>query len=124
MDIKNLLSHSEYIENESNELCCICYEQIEKNIICKKLCCGHKFHCKCIDIWLSDNYNCPICRHDFNQNQLNDNNNTININCFYFNILRISCLGFYVYYKGPMLFINGFFYGSIFGFLCKIYVIL
>ena len=73
MDIKNLLSHSEYIENKSEDICSICLEKIKINSICKKLSCNHKFHCKCIDIWLSENNNCPVCRHEFINNKLNNN---------------------------------------------------
>lgn len=26
--------------------------------------CGHRFHGVCIETWMNEKYNCPICRHD------------------------------------------------------------
>ena len=31
-----------------------------------KLECGHQFHVNCIDKWINEKYNCPLCRNEFN----------------------------------------------------------
>ena len=41
--------------------CPICFESNNDfNITTTN--CGHRFHTKCIDIWLEENYDCPMCR--------------------------------------------------------------
>lgn len=53
-----------YNNNDDNE-CAICYEDIISSDICdNKFICNHNQFCnKCIDIWLKNPYNnCPICR--------------------------------------------------------------
>ena len=41
--------------------CPICFENAnESNITTTN--CGHRFHTKCIDTWLEENYDCPMCR--------------------------------------------------------------
>jgi hypothetical protein len=115
MDIKNLNDQSNYLINHEDDIkCSICLQYIEKNKICKKLSCGHLFHCECIDKWLSDNITCPYCRYKFISN-----NNNISIYyltpSFPLQIIRISCLGIFIFYNGAYLFINGFTYGTLFG---------
>jgi hypothetical protein len=41
--------------------CSICLEIMTENRI---LPCCHKFHSNCINIWLKENNNCPLCRQD------------------------------------------------------------
>jgi hypothetical protein len=48
-------------------MCSICLESpIESDVKEKisKTLCGHIFHTSCLDIWLSDNKKCPLCRDD------------------------------------------------------------
>ena len=44
------------------EDCIICFDQYPKETG-KTLECGHTFHPKCIDQWISEHKTCPICRH-------------------------------------------------------------
>lgn len=47
--------------NNMTNLCPICLLQVGKRKK-KSLPCGHYFHWRCIDKWLENNANCPICR--------------------------------------------------------------
>jgi len=49
-------------ELESEESCSICLENYKKNDTINILKCGHKYHEKCIDEWISTSDNCPLCR--------------------------------------------------------------
>ena len=41
--------------------CPICFENYnDSNLMTTN--CGHNFHTKCINIWLEENYDCPMCR--------------------------------------------------------------
>jgi len=51
------------LENLINE-CSICLENYEINDKIIILNCNHIFHKRCLDLWLSNNNNCPICRED------------------------------------------------------------
>lgn len=43
--------------------CAICLEGFKDGDFCRKLPdCGHLFHVKCVDSWLTRVLNCPICR--------------------------------------------------------------
>jgi len=42
--------------------CAICLVDFEAGIMLRTLWCGHKFHQMCIDKWLTDKDECPICR--------------------------------------------------------------
>jgi len=55
----NKEQHKEYYENL--ETCPICLSKIGKRHIYKTDC-NHKFHLKCLFIWLLKNDNCPMCR--------------------------------------------------------------
>ena len=66
MNMNQLLKKSEYINisnisniSNSNKQCSICLQKL--NNTCRKLCCGHIFHIKCIDIWLSTHVKCYTC---------------------------------------------------------------
>lgn len=45
--------------------CPICQDIKETSCISRHLSCGHTFHIECIEYWLKDNTNCPMCRCDF-----------------------------------------------------------
>lgn len=42
-----------------DDMCPICYEE-NPDYITEK--CNHKFHKKCLDVWLQNSYVCPLCR--------------------------------------------------------------
>lgn len=44
--------------------CIVCYEDYEKTQTneCLLLKCGHVFHEKCIETWINEKQNCPICK--------------------------------------------------------------
>lgn len=58
--INNNSSLEIYIEEEE-ELCVICYDNIKKNDIVRKLKCNHIYHQKCCDKWLETHKKCPVC---------------------------------------------------------------
>lgn len=52
-----------------SEDCVICLEQIDEEKNDKKtLTCNHTFHSTCIDTWLQQKKECPICRLSFSSN--------------------------------------------------------
>ena len=44
------------------EECSICQTAMKKGHRVVSLGCGHKFHRKCVEPWLFENPNCPMCR--------------------------------------------------------------
>ncbi|UJR10238.1 hypothetical protein I4U23_014451 [Adineta vaga] len=50
--------------NKSDEenKCSVCWDDFEQNQILRRLRCFHLYHKDCIDKWLKDNNQCPICR--------------------------------------------------------------
>ena len=62
---KYIIKIKEYKLNEDleeSEKCSICLENYKKDNIINELKCGHKYHKDCIDDWIIDNNNCPLCR--------------------------------------------------------------
>jgi len=62
---KNIYNKIVYLKktkviSSKNLECPICLENT--NNYFRKLCCCHSFHLKCIDLWLSKNNKCPMCR--------------------------------------------------------------
>ena len=56
--------------------CLICLEKIDNYQEGKLLCgCNNKFHINCLQSWINQNYNCPICRKGPNIQSNNQNNN-------------------------------------------------
>ena len=49
--------------------CCICLQKLENNIL--QLDCSHLFHEKCINKWIKNNNNCPMCRKNIKNNSNN-----------------------------------------------------
>lgn len=72
---ENLTNNDDYYynkiivkENFNNDICSICledlinYEDIENNDEVISLVCNHMFHKKCVDPWIKNNKNCPLCK--------------------------------------------------------------
>jgi hypothetical protein len=62
--LKDLYENSDVYFKKEKILCSICLNDKTDNII-RKLVCNHFFHIDCIEMWLSDNNNCPMCRYVF-----------------------------------------------------------
>ena len=45
-----------------NQQCSICHDIYKCKEYKRSLVCNHTFHKKCIDKWLKQNINCPMCR--------------------------------------------------------------
>ncbi|CAD8174429.1 unnamed protein product [Paramecium octaurelia] len=52
-----------YIPNKKNKNCVICMIDFKKSDNVKILHCFHQFHAKCINQWLKQKGECPVCRH-------------------------------------------------------------
>ena len=50
------------ISEDSDEKCTICLDKYKNKDIKRILKCNHGFHQGCIDTWLENNTNCPVCR--------------------------------------------------------------
>lgn len=53
------------ITSVTEEICPICRETYALQDRCRGLTCGHSFHLSCIDMWLRQNFSCPVCRQEF-----------------------------------------------------------
>ena len=51
-----------FAENDSNEVCSICITEYTTGNMLRILPCSHEYHYACIDRWLAEHSNCPICR--------------------------------------------------------------
>ena len=56
------LSEEKYIPNPENKKCVICFEDFKKDEIIRRFDCLHIFHKNCIDNWLKEHNDCPICK--------------------------------------------------------------
>jgi hypothetical protein len=62
--IKDLLKKSSIYFTKHLFSCSICLNETNKDNIIRRLICSHDFHINCIEMWLSDNTTCPMCRYD------------------------------------------------------------
>ena len=51
-----------FAENDSYEVCSICITEYTAGNMLRILPCSHEYHYACIDRWLAEHSNCPICR--------------------------------------------------------------
>lgn len=51
-----------HIRLKARNYCCICLENIELKETTTDIGCSHKFHSNCIDVWILNNPNCPVCK--------------------------------------------------------------
>jgi hypothetical protein len=54
-----------YISNDGkyvDQTCCICMEKVKYGTITE---CGHLYHNTCLQKWVIQKRNCPLCRNDF-----------------------------------------------------------
>ena len=61
---KNLIEKSNLKllqQNEKNNFCIICQDNIKLNEIIRIINCSHLFHVNCIDNWFIENKKCPMC---------------------------------------------------------------
>lgn len=80
----NLLPLSKYIEIEiqTEPDCPICLMEFNGDDDVRQLNCKHVFHKECIDIWLTLNATCPICRQQIFSTQAPNTENINNVpNC-------------------------------------------
>jgi len=56
------IKEHKFIDESSSEICPICLDNYKKDDILNELKCGHKYHNTCIDDWIKNNNNCPLCR--------------------------------------------------------------
>eukprot|EP00930_Biecheleria_cincta_P096055 TRINITY_DN87931_c0_g1_i1.p1 TRINITY_DN87931_c0_g1~~TRINITY_DN87931_c0_g1_i1.p1 ORF type:complete len:479 (-),score=52.98 TRINITY_DN87931_c0_g1_i1:291-1727(-) len=47
---------------DDNQRCAICLDDFQEGVELRRLWCGHSFHRVCVDTWLTDNDECPVCR--------------------------------------------------------------
>lgn len=58
------------IKEDSEDSCCICMMNFDKETKMVKLPCGHEFHSECIKKWFTDSNNvCPICKTTYGEAQ-------------------------------------------------------
>ena len=44
--------------------CAICLDELKEGVNVRTLSCNHVFHVDCIDPWLMEHHNCPLCKDD------------------------------------------------------------
>eukprot|EP01127_Copromyxa_protea_P024283 TRINITY_DN9469_c0_g2_i7.p1 TRINITY_DN9469_c0_g2~~TRINITY_DN9469_c0_g2_i7.p1 ORF type:complete len:120 (+),score=15.69 TRINITY_DN9469_c0_g2_i7:834-1193(+) len=67
-DLSELKQGREVKEGDkTDEQCSICLEEFEVGCEYKTLPCFHVYHSTCIDIWLKEARQCPICKKDVTQ---------------------------------------------------------
>ena len=64
------------------DVCSICYEEITHRTS-DLLECNHLFHKECIDKWFENNYTCPICRYEVEDEKQRYINREVRRNLYY-----------------------------------------
>lgn len=57
-----LTSNIILLDKEENETCSICLILFQNDDEITRLNCGHLFHTHCVNQWISNKNNCPLCR--------------------------------------------------------------
>ncbi|KAE9614986.1 hypothetical protein Lal_00048213 [Lupinus albus] len=58
-----IVLHKAPLDQDSARECCICLSAFRNGEKLKVLPgCNHSFHCECVDNWLQNHTNCPLCR--------------------------------------------------------------
>ena len=73
--VSNLGRHCDINETLSTKVeeCSVCQDNFTGSEIVRHLKgCNHVFHVPCIDTWLNSNYTCPVCRHNLNEDLVNN----------------------------------------------------
>jgi len=50
------------MERFTGNTCAICIDEFELSVMTRRLPCGHDYHQECIDKWLSEHLECPLCK--------------------------------------------------------------
>lgn len=48
--------------HQSEEVCAVCLDSLDGNVVVGVLDCGHEFHQSCITLWLVRKNFCPLCK--------------------------------------------------------------
>ena len=68
LNLKNILNkhvsnNTNDLEYDNKECCSICFEEFgDESVEQCQLSCKNVFHTECINLWLSNNNSCPLCR--------------------------------------------------------------
>lgn len=62
MELKNFYKNKTGYIKTDNERCPICFENFTRGEEYNILNCIHVFHKHCLDLWLDNAQNCPMCR--------------------------------------------------------------
>lgn len=53
---------SDFVTNNLDENCAICYNSIDEGQKIAKIQCIHKFHTSCLNKWIKKRQSCPLCQ--------------------------------------------------------------
>ena len=56
-----------FMNFDEGENCSICLESFTDGDIIGTTPCTHRFHNNCLENWMAEHPNCPVCRHDFEE---------------------------------------------------------
>ncbi|MCO5608817.1 hypothetical protein L7F22_063034 [Adiantum nelumboides] len=62
----------ERIVSGEDAVCCICLGKYKDGVDLKELQCDHFFHVECVEKWLKINATCPLCKHEVNASNADD----------------------------------------------------
>jgi hypothetical protein len=51
-------------DSNQRDTCSVCLDKLVETDMCRELKCNHLFHKDCIDHWLEEHINCPVCREE------------------------------------------------------------